>query len=441
MNTRMQSWWDLNVFTLRTLRPPRKSVVIASTILMMVGIALWVSDLLAGAWVAVIVGFLGIGKDVAAITIRWFTSPQGRLVKDISADELLSNVRLTADYKTQGYEIAKVPNYSDEYVVRSQDVDSFVRNNDVALRVNQELIEPVNEALRARAAVMEDALRFQYRESWGAYPARRFVNEVKTCLGQDVVANQAFIDIYRGSYFHSFLTNELVTRNVESIGSGPVHGYHGTKSFPVYPQSRELKRIRESKMGNHIGISTIIHTGDGQLVLWRQSAAAQQSREHLAPTGSGSCDWSDWEDLTGERLLKDLIARAMERELCEESHPLKSALSNVAMKTAILGHYRWVRRGGKPEFVGLTKALIDSSMLKPNVQEVDAPEFIRLVYPASTLDELRKSISELLLHKALSVPLWVNLMCLDEALRADTSKWAKYLGLRDVQSVEQCNRA
>lgn len=92
-------------------------------------------------------------------------------------------------------------------------------------------------------------------------------------------------------------------------------------------------------MGNHIGISTLTHTNDGQLVLWRQSGAAQQSRDLLAPTGSGSCDWSDWTDLSNDRLLKDLISRAMKREFREESHPLKSVLKDVAMRTAILGFF------------------------------------------------------------------------------------------------------
>jgi hypothetical protein len=92
-------------------------------------------------------------------------------------------------------------------------------------------------------------------------------------------------------------------------------------------------------MGNHIGMSTVAHTNDGQMVLRRQSGAAQQSRDLLAPTGSGSCDWSDWTDLSDGKLLKYLISRAMEREFREESHPLKSVLKDVAMRTAILGFF------------------------------------------------------------------------------------------------------
>ncbi|WP_146164849.1 hypothetical protein [Desulfonatronum sp. SC1] len=174
-------------------------------------------------------------------------------------------------------------------------------------------------------------------------------------------------------------------------------------------------------MGNHIGISTVVLTSDGQLVLWRQSGGAQQSRDLLAPTGSGSCDWQDWSRLSRSASLKTLISSAMEREFREESHPLKSALRGIAIRTEILGHFRWVRRGGKPEFVGVSKIEAPFSRLQANTDEVDAPEFVQLAYPACNVEQLLSSIAKLLCNKQLSVPLWVNLICLQEALQSNSN--------------------
>jgi hypothetical protein len=62
--------------------------------------------------------------------------------------------------------------------------------------------------------------------------------------------------------------------------------------------------------------------------------------------------------------------------------------------------------------------------------EVDAPQFLRLVLPASSVNQLRSSVTNLLLSSdRLSVPLWVNLTCLDEALRTECDQWAKFLAI------------
>lgn len=396
--------------------------MLLSSVVLISGVGLWIGDLISGAWVAVLAGLVGLLKDALTLTIRWFSSPGARLAENSVALPLLENLELTDDYRCNGYEIVKVPNFVHEYVVRSPDVDSFLRTTEVTLKESQELLKPITEKLRANSAILEVALRSQYGQSWRSVPPQRFVNEAKTCLGQDLFLNKNPIQIYRSGYFHSFLTNELVTRTMESLGPYPVTLFEGYKHFPKYPNGQVLKRVSESRMGNHIGISTLVHTRDNQLVLWRQSGKAQQSRYLLVPTGSGSCDWADWTSLPDPKRLKDLVTRAMEREFREESHPVKAVLQDVQMRTEILGFFRWIRRGGQPEFVGLSKAMVDSFTLQPNQAEVDAPESRRLVYPASTLDELSNSIEQLLAETQLSVPLWAILTCLNEAMQSQDER-------------------
>jgi hypothetical protein len=119
----------------------------------------------------------------------------------------------------------------------------------------------------------------------------------------------------------------------------------------------------------------------------------------------------------------------MEREFREESISRKSPWWRVAIKTEILGYFRWVRRGGKPEFVGISRTETPSWELSANPREVDAPVRIRLVHPARDLDELRSSIAILLADKQLSVPLWVNLICLKESLDGDPERWKTFLAM------------
>jgi hypothetical protein len=430
MRDRLRSLIDVYIFIRKTLYPINKYLFLISAILLIFTVVSLVSDLFSGAWLVVIFAFLAIGKDFFLFIWRWFKSPDAILLDDDEIPQLLSSLQLTSDYQGAGYKI-RVLNLPNEYVVRSSEVDLFLRKNDVELQENLQLIDPINEIMGKNSKVLEDALRCQYRKSWGAHPPQRFVNEKKVCLGQDLFLYTGKLLVYKGGYFHTFLTNELVSHMLETRGPRPTISYRGSQHFPAEPNgegsTRYLKRINGSFMANHIGVSTIVHTSDGQLVLWRQSGRAQQSRNLLAPTGSGSCDWSDWTSLSSNRSLKTLIIRAMEREFREESHPFKSALRGVAIRTSVLGFFRWVRRGGKPEFVGISKTEASLSELEPHVAEVEAPERIRLVYPASTFNQLKDSVNSLLDDNRLSVPLWVIVKCLDEALEKDSDSLAKFL--------------
>lgn len=430
-SSRLRSWWDVNQFIIRTIRPPGSARVAIFAAIFIAGLVFWIWDLWSGAWIAAVVGFLGLGKDVLSTTARWFTPPRAVLKRDEKTLSVFPQLELTKDLQDHGYQIVSVPCVPNEFVARSSMVDSFLRRSDVALEENQELLRPVVNRIRENSKMMEEALRSQYRQSWGAHPPREFANEAKICLGQDLLLDTTSATIYRGSYFHSFLTNELVVCILESLGEKPAVLFRGSGHFPLFTidDRQRLKPLSDSLMGNHIGISSLVHTKDRKIAIWRQSAAAQQNRGRLVPTGSGSCDWSDWTALSSRKSLHGLVAGAMEREFGEESHPERRALKDVETQTALLGFFRWIGRGGKPEFVGVSKADVSSLKLRPNTREVDAPDFECLLYPAATMDQLHASIGELLLSERLSVPLWVNLTCLLEALREKPSRWAEFLDL------------
>src|SRR5690606_28384422 len=124
-----------------------------------------------------------------------------------------------------------------------------------------------------------------------------------------------------------------------------------------YPFTDErIPDIKGSNMANHVGISTLAVTRDGQLLVWNQDGRAQHSRNQLAPTGSGSCDWKDFEATRGAgegNTLMQVVLRAMERELREESS--LQGVADARITSRVLGYFRWMNRGGKPEFVGISR--------------------------------------------------------------------------------------
>lgn len=124
----------------------------------------------------------------------------------------------------------------------------------------------------------------------------------------------------------------------------------------------------------------------------------------------------DYKDLDKKRFsLKESIKNAMDRELTEENSILKSAKIS---ESKVLGFFRWVRRSGKPEFVGITKLDNRVDELTANYQEVDT----KLTYYFKDINDFANIIDEILNFtdtskknpRILSVPLKMNLLILKE---------------------------
>jgi 8-oxo-dGTP pyrophosphatase MutT (NUDIX family) len=111
-----------------------------------------------------------------------------------------------------------------------------------------------------------------------------------------------------------------------------------------------LRTLSESTLADIIGISTVAMTTDEALVVVRQTRRNVGSPMLLAPSGSGSLHPTDLAQ-HGAGLLQDIVRRAMQRELCEETGIRPDEIRN----TTVLGFARWLERGAKPEFFGLTK--------------------------------------------------------------------------------------
>lgn len=91
-------------------------------------------------------------------------------------------------------------------------------------------------------------------------------------------------------------------------------------------------------------------TADGAFVLVRQSRLNVASPMLLAPSGSGSLDPRDLGRLR-TATLQDILRRGMHRELREETAIRPDEIKG----TTVTGFARWLDRGAKPEFFGLTQ--------------------------------------------------------------------------------------
>ncbi|NTU74193.1 hypothetical protein HGB07_08710 [Candidatus Roizmanbacteria bacterium] len=121
-----------------------------------------------------------------------------------------------------------------------------------------------------------------------------------------------------------------------------------------------LKTCSKSQTSSQIGASSLLlgvsrekkdeGRVSGHIAIVKQGLGNFQSGGLLAPSGSGSLDWSDYIDYRDRMILK-----GMHRELFEETKKgdWDDLIKDVVIKTVFTGYGRMLHRGGKPEFYGL----------------------------------------------------------------------------------------
>lgn len=173
-----------------------------------------------------------------------------------------------------------------------------------------------------------------------------FTNDKKVCLASELFPAKEKGSfkwrVTKGYYYQGYLTNFIYTQ------------YVGGTRYKVFPPANmktdPIKSLGDSDFSDHIGVSTLLYTSDGSIFIFRQALSAGYNAYYYVPTGSGSVDYSDFKE--GED-MREMIIWAAERELAEESS-LKKKLGKEAFKqlvhTQVIGYYRDMERGGKPEF-------------------------------------------------------------------------------------------
>jgi hypothetical protein len=307
-------------------------------------------------------------------------------------------------------------------------------------KLNQELwdetsviAEPVeglrtrlNERLHTQDTLLADVLRLKYSE---LKTSNRFFNEEKLCLGSDLLSGASVAKVFRGSYYHGFVSNDLVTSVIWERDNRDALLYEGSRQ-PIFVVSSEKARyelglIEDSGLSNHVGTSVLLITSDGYIPVWRQTKGERHIDKDIT-TASGSCDWRDWNTLPNtSNSLTEAVRRTMERELREECGLVQPHLLEMPIAIRLLGYFRWVSLGGKPQFVGIARAPVLLDELNPEKYELDRGR----KYHVLNVPELQNQIDEYLKSEAkeCSLPLWVTLACLRDRCAKEPEGLAAFL--------------
>lgn len=180
-----------------------------------------------------------------------------------------------------------------------------------------------------------------------------FYNNCSLCLSDDIGFNESAIGLYKGDYYTSYLTNLSFSYRIR-------HDDGSLQFTPLYTKyNGKLPDIRCSDMNNSIGVSTIAFSKDGYIFCLQQNTKADSSAGMLTPSGSGVSNWSDYEK---GNFIRSIL-NATNRELFEECGGYFYKDIAKETKSKIIGFFRWLDKGGKPEFISV-------SVINKNISDI-----------------------------------------------------------------------
>lgn len=297
-----------------------------------------------------------------------------------------------------------------EPVFFSEKIDKLLRSDTpIDIRRDKEYEKRLGTHIRKKEnweATYSKFLRHNHRKAM--YSGKQFYNEAKYGLSSDPTPSAdptkpvEAVKIHKTCYFDSYLTNiipgQVLTRNrdKEVMASALEAGW---LPYTAEGEERRLRATGECAMANEPGVTTLCIKENDTIILWRQNHLAQCSTGQLVASGSGSANWGDCRkylhdpDKNG---LRKAVRRGMERELWEESVGMRGVSDRKFYKnldTRITGYFRWLKKGGKAEFVGVSRLRNSNSMtenLLPEESEVLAGEEI----PAGSIAKLKAEIGK-----------------------------------------------
>ncbi|MGW1677073.1 hypothetical protein [Saccharopolyspora sp. NPDC002376] len=170
---------------------------------------------------------------------------------------------------------------------------------------------------------------------------------------------EAEIQLHRARFFDFQCSNELCAMRITNRETG--EDFDPRRRL-LTDASGRIVTLAASVLSDVVGISTLAITTDGLLLLVGQSDRNAASPLLQAPSGSGSLEPRDLVDADGgtRKTLADVLRAGMEREFCEETGVSPDAIAGTEMT----GFARWMERGAKPEFFGLTELSVSSTEIR-----------------------------------------------------------------------------
>ncbi|MGH3804135.1 MAG: hypothetical protein ACRDTD_29180, partial [Pseudonocardiaceae bacterium] len=163
------------------------------------------------------------------------------------------------------------------------------------------------------------------------------------------------VRVHRARFFDGQCSNELCALLIRHRKTGELYDL---QRQVLVDSAGRLAPLAQTDLANIVGVSTIALTSDNLMVVVTQTSYNSASGSLLAPSGSGSLEPRDAE---GAGLsLQAVVIAGMERELVEECGIDPAEI----VDTRVTGYARWLERGAKPEFFGLTRLRVGSQELR-----------------------------------------------------------------------------
>lgn len=312
------------------------------------------------------IGVVGLAVFVLPLVIGISTGLRSQYNSDSVSPQAKAAYDSLQHDATEGFSIIRLPSQS--LISASESLDHRLFNG---LALNFSEIDKFEEKI-IRFWQHEHKNQTEYLLYKAKQPSNLF-NERKIAIVNSLCASTQTLNIGKTSYFSSMITNDFSGLQLRCEAGNRT--LTSDKLLPI--NNNTLLELPTSRMSNDIGI-TLLARAEGHAVLWIQNSKAMMSRDKLVATGSGSLDWEDikrYENDYGSPATNffDIVKYGMARELVEESE-LKGILSikEIADSILMLGYFRWIDRGGRPEFIGICDLPCSVAQLTPNPSEVSS---------------------------------------------------------------------
>lgn len=231
-------------------------------------------------------------------------------------------------------------------------------------------------------------------------------------LGDCRTAGSKSIPFETAAFFDGLCSNELMRWHIERHGRP-----WDVRADYMMDRSGFLTPLANSRLANIVGASTLAVTEDAFVLVTRQSTDNHANPGLAAPSGSGSLEPGDakTDRMPTDRMpLSELIMNGAVREMLQESGIPPERVAG----SRLIGFGRWIERGAKPEFFGVT-ALTGTAAEIERERTPLARRERRFVNTSSwePLASLRTDDAER--DAIASIPLAFGIHILDAALRLD----------------------
>lgn len=320
-----------------------------------------------------------------------------------------------SDFVDNSNHIEKISNNTVSY---NFNMCNLIRKNDFPCIIDDQATLKVNSYIKTNYDILFPFLYKHFKDIMKS--GINFTNDKKLCLVDEIIPGRK-VRFCKGSYYNTYLTNKIFTQKLISDDAPDI--------YPPYGCQNNNVRLPYEFFSNEIGVSTLAITSDGYLFFQRQGTKADNSPGLLVPSGSGSADWKDYHK---RDQFKDTISRATKRELSEETGYGGKHPDRIIKSSKVIGMFRWLNLGGKPEFVSITLMRIPLNEIHPQKSEQKSiiNEMDRFMIKKSdgSIDSSELENCWNIMDKTeCSIPLYMNLKILKQYIEENINDFSNFI--------------